>query len=1065
MTTKQKIEIAFRKLKASVYFDKTALALRDKVVSFESDTEKPFKDELGKIAEAYDQSVLGDDSDLMREILDSLKVLTFPKKMCSQLNESELVINVGTPKKEAQVEECQHFIDMDVRGHILGILWILEFGKSMDDRCFKNSHGNKLRKDLIWDEDGEIIDSSPALFEPYFAQYQKWRDNGLECAEELLNKKHDALILTLDLKRFYYKTGITQETFVAIAENESKERKSLHNAVFLILEKYTEVLSEKTNETSGIALPIGFLPSAVLANWCLEKFDQGILDFWNPSYYGRYVDDIIIVDKLEKDSEIYKKAHQGTLNRETVIEYFLGEKRREKALHFAKRKGDKIGQLSFEEANVVGEKEYRVAEPFCLSESSVFEFQARKTRIYTLFSDNNSAALIYKFKKEIYENISEFRFMPQIGDAFTQDDFSDFYRIENDETINKLRGVKDVVVDKYELSKFLGRYRVVSGLVDDVKLREFTTTISKMFNNSELIGNYTIWERIFEIFITDKDYKGFAKFANKVTKAINSIKVGQELENCVLEEIKTSLNTHLTSVFNRVLSLIWGVAFTEITKNVKVAIKFELRKAYLKTHMVNKYVMVIPTTFCDYFCENDNFNLTNFNEVFTCLSKKSYETLTKAKLTRNEFLPFFQQAQDIAMSSLLHAVCCERSQSALSNYIWSEIFNQEFKDAIEISSLSNVNRISQNVLKPSDLFGGCTSFSIEQKELFDSRNIDMSEFNGLFSEFGKPNHDVIFVSDMKSNKLKIAVANVNVSDYSDLEKILKNGVQNRKHSRYKALSDLVNVAIKEKADMLVLPECYVPIEWIRPLSSKASREGIAIITGVEHIVVGKNVYNFTAVILPFKYRNTIPTAAVFFQLKKHYSPDEERVIEGYGYKAVESNEQRPLYCWKDCYFPVYCCYELTNIKDRAEFMSLADMIVAVEWNKDTNYFGNIIDSLARDMHCYCVQVNTSEYGDSRITQPAKTEKRNILAVKGGANSTLLIGEVDIQSLREFQIKNYELQKDGVFKPTPPDFNRDVVRGKIEGKFRKAFEIENEVADDTQSADEPQEPKIKEGTTV
>ena len=172
---------------------------------------------------------------------------------------------------------------------------------------------------------------------------------------------------------------------------------------------------------------------------------------------------------------------------------------------------------------------------------------------------------------------------------------------------------------------------------------------------------------------------------------------------------------------------------------------------------------------------------------------------------------------------------------------------------------------------------------------------------------------------------------------------------------------------------------------------------------------------------------------MFFQLKKHYSPEEKRIIEGYRYEAVDEKEKRPLYRWHDCYFPVYCCYELTDIKDRSEFMSWADMVVAVEYNKDTNYFGNIVESLTRDLHCYCVQVNTSEYGDSRITQPKQTVEQNMIAVKGGKNPALLIDEIDIQALREFQITKYELQKNGVFKPTPPGIDKDIVRRKLNRK--------------------------------
>lgn len=93
-----------------------------------------------------------------------------------------------------------------------------------------------------------------------------------------------------------------------------------------------------------------------------------------------------------------------------------------------------------------------------------------------------------------------------------------------------------------------------------------------------------------------------------------------------------------------------------------------------------------------------------------------------------------------------------------------------------------------------------------------------------------------------------------------------------------------------------------------------------------------------------------------------------------------------------------------------------------------------MESLSRDLHCYCVQVNSSDYGDSRITRPAKTDNKDIIRTKGGTNSTILVGEIDIESLRNFQIKSYELQKtDSRYKATPPDFDHDIVMKKIKGQ--------------------------------
>ena len=42
-----------------------------------------------------------------------------------------------------------------------------------------------------------------------------------------------------------------------------------------------------------------------------------------------------------------------------------------------------------------------------------------------------------------------------------------------------------------------------------------------------------------------------------------------------------------------------------------------------------------------------------------------------------------------------------------------------------------------------------------------------------------------------------------------------------------------------------------------------------------------------------------------------------------------------------------------------------------------------------------------------------------------------MGTLDIKKLREFQIKEYELQRsDRFFKPTPPDYDKQIVKERI-----------------------------------
>lgn len=118
------------------------------------------------------------------------------------------------------------------------------------------------------------------------------------------------MVLTLDFKRFYYSVDITKALFDGIyaeeiegKEDDCDEVKALHEFMFRIIKCYSQkfIEFEKRN-----ILPIGFLPSNVLANYALRNFDKAILDGWNPIYFGRYVDDVIIVDKIESNSDLFK---------------------------------------------------------------------------------------------------------------------------------------------------------------------------------------------------------------------------------------------------------------------------------------------------------------------------------------------------------------------------------------------------------------------------------------------------------------------------------------------------------------------------------------------------------------------------------------------------------------------------------------------------------------------------------------------------------------------------------------------------------------------------------------
>ncbi|MBK9334034.1 MAG: hypothetical protein IPM96_16920 [Ignavibacteria bacterium] len=268
--------------------------------------------------------------------------------------------------------------------------------------------------------------------------------------------------------------------------------------------------------------------------------------------------------------------------------------------------------------------------------------------------------------------------------------------------------------------------------------------------------------------------------------------------------------------------------------------------------------------------------------------------------------------------------------------------------------------------------------------------------------------------------------------FKNIETSVK-GKPNLNKQRYEVFSKLLKESRKENANLFILPESSVPYEFVPSLAKYSEKNQMSIIAGLEHWNVYDIVYNFIITIIPVSV-NGINDAVVLYRLKNHYSHEEELIIRGFGFKVPKPIPYRyDLINWRNLYFTSFYCFELADTYHRSIFRSKIDLLIASEWNKDTPYFSNIVEALSRDLHCYIAQVNTSQYGDSRLTQPTKSAKKDLMKLKGGKNDTILVEELNLSSLREFQLKHYERIKadnDETFKPMPPDWDRKLVTKRI-----------------------------------
>lgn len=1017
------IKKAYKKLKASVFYDKTTLELRNKIVCFE---DKDFYSRLYKLSCALNNDKEWESYE--KKILDSIGILPFPKKL--KMNDSNVVCSVNSTNK-IEVDKLQYFLDMNVIGHILGVMWILLVGKNLDnaDSMYQHSYGNRLRKNLF-DKYGNFS-YFPSLFQPYFSQYEKWRDKGLEAAKDCLKDDNDVVILTMDFQSYYYSVNYTEKDFEKFIDHtDDKIIKKVNEFVYNVLKTYSEKLYEYSKDKNlfkyeqeerkeNSVLPIGFLPSNILANWRLREFDEKIIERWNPLYYGRYVDDIILVDKVDKTSYIHKQVEENKCTSDVIIKYYFGQCNADKnSVCAAKDSREllKIEKIPNEELSrndcSGGEKiEYYINPYYLNNNDSRIRVQDTKVKVF-YFKSNATNALISCFQKEISENASEFRYLPELSSITDSVRYDKIFDLERDDTLNKLSAIKTFTLNKFELSKFLGKYMSIAAMTrytNDIKVEN---ELLKIFDKIVLIDQYSVWEKLFELFVIKENHEAYKKLFHEIIDAIDCIEVGEDIVNDEINHnlYKKSLYLHLYSCVYRTLSLTWGPLINKLVDDLCLLLQEtysqnafdkeiinKYRKLYCKTRMVNKYSMPVNIDFIIYNSESwmddkIKFNLFDLNDIMVYIKKNDEKYF---------FHPYTVTPQEIIYSNQ----CC---------------------------NLKNAN----DEISYEDVHGEYYALNYNLLDVKDKHN------NFIIEQSKEKNYKYIYINSEHADKLRIAIGNVRV-----YEEDFKNVLTLNQHcslDKYNQFEKILREALKEKVDLLVFPESFLPFSWLPRVSRFCAQNQIGLITGIEHFITIKEhvpiipitpnnseciVHNLTAVILPYKL-DEFKYSYLKLHEKIDYSPEEIRQITGYGY-SYQKGKNLHLFCWRDVWFPVFCCFELASITNRAMFTNIPDLFIAVECNKDTIYYSNIIESLCRDIHCYCVQVNSSNYGDSRVVQPTKSENMNIIRTKGGINYTILVDDIDIKALRDYQLKEYELQKeDNRFKPTPPRFDKSIVFKKI-----------------------------------
>lgn len=1064
------IEEAYRKLKTHFYYDNTNYHMRRKIADFETDPN--FLNKLSTLTEDLNNYDKFKNFDINK--YGEIAFYTQPKSFENNIVEDKdsLIVTNRYVSEQYDMKNFNFFIDIPIELHIINVLWIIKLGYLLDTQYCHYSNKEKsycyANRLQINEETGKVINGNK-LFKTYAFQYQQWRDNCIAVAEDLLqNHKKDVIIVSLDIKRYYPSAELDYSLLNKDLQIRCKNKDLLKDYTrysFLteilgkIRDTYFSSIEKLVNEDntnkdtadkilSKHPIPIGMLSSNIIANWYLRTFDEQVNECVRPAFYGRYVDDILIV--LENHGDCEELANEnGICDKSCCIEnkkltihkvlkqYFCGCSVKNCTYGILEEEEIPSKDNTIKPTDTIKKFDYYIN-----VNNNRLKIQGNKVKLF-VFDADSTKAMLKKFKDTIKKHSSEFRFLPE-EDRIQEDFVQETYSIDYNDTINKLRSIDKYQLDRFKISSYLAKQLMLAKYSkNNSNFNQTKEEILYAFSGRMGLELFAFWDKVLTYFLLNKDKKAFCEFSQKIIDNIQRINYKQK---DILDYIKTDLYIHLLESIYLSLSLnphfIYRNDSKEVINNEFLALERSFSNLSKKTSKLSNifskkiYKTNIETLLNSFMIkhkysympilnyvpwESDNYiDLTNEN-IFTEFSH--IENAFDINDYKLKFNPRYFSFEEVMLFENYKFIA---DINNINNQINEKLFDYLFDSTIK--TYINLNY---------------SQYDFEDKNIINFKKQIEKYFYELKKQYLNNYEQKENYIELRSNinnkpirlsNFVIGLYNTKVSDESITQNLIN--PQTPTFDELQIFIRFLNLSIQNKnikCNMIIFPEVCIPHQVLGLLSDFSKKHNVAIVCGLKHITVENTVLNLIATILPFNIGNCT-NSYINLRLKEWYSPAEIKEIKKYGkripydQKTKKLAKKNNLFAWNGLYFATYDCFELADSNYRCEFKSDVDMIIACEWNKDIDYFNNIIKSAARDIHCFVTQVNTSQFGDSKVIAPKKSSEMTLLNIKGGEDN-ILIGRLNINELREFQRKETEYleDKDKTFKPLPPAFKKETKR--------------------------------------
>jgi hypothetical protein len=885
------------------------------------------------------------------------------------------------------VAEFRITADCTLDFHVISALWITKVGHKFDQKLTTSAYGSRLRRR----KDKEVNTLSLGSFAPYLAPFQAWRDNGLRAMRSALMDGKNVVALTADVTSFYHQLDpsfLLRSDFQTMLNVELSPMEHKLNRLFVKALKAWAVTS-----VLGKGLPVGLPASAVVANMALIELDRIIEKELVPLYYGRYVDDIMLV--MENGSEFVSSAQ--------LWEWIF--KRSDGKLKWARK--DSLGDERAE--SVAFESPYL--------HGSEIHFSNEKNRVF-LLEGESGLVMVESIARQAYERASEWRSLPRLPERAgavatdmvaatqTDGDVADNLRKADSLTMRragfalKLRSFEAYERDLEPASWELHREAFYRAFIDHVLVLpgffDLAIYLPRVVRLATICKDFDYLAEIVKALIGL--YREVKASCSVVVKADCESKAnGGDVLAAWRKQLFDSVDEAIIAAFPTQLSTADELRWL----NDFLAVDFESLR--IQNWSIEKLQKAQAKLF--------DHDLAHVPRRFASLPEE---------LVSRRGIPAEPACELIDAALLLQP---EVSNGLASLGGWLEWEGSEVPMGAAFATRP-YNLAEIYMLAPDPFSEG------SQQALNDAvlavRGFRIAGKMPYKLDEGLPAHPetLIVQSNRKSGKKKVALGSWKTHYDSWTASVMECPDPNL--DRYSRLTALVNHVISNSDGIsyLVLPELAMPARWFVRTAQKLQARGISLISGVEylHKKSGGSVHNQIWVSLVHDGLG-FSSMMIYRQDKQRPARGEEKELHRLRELTMEARvrwNSPPIIRHGDFSFALLVCSELTNIKYRASLSGHVDALFVPEWNKDISTFDSLVESASLDMHAYIIQCNDRQYGDSRIRAPYKDSwRRDIVRLKGGSRDYWVVGEINIEALRQFQSSHRS--PDAPFKPVPDGF--------------------------------------------